>query len=114
MLRDVELEVAAATNSSANESPHSASSDSDGSNVMTTDKADWGILDYDCIAETQQMLPCGSQYRNIVSHEGRAWVLASIDSDPQMVAAALAAEDSARQLGASNTHRPYWRTPMVR
>ena len=53
MLRGVELEVAAVTNSSACESPHSASSDSDSPNVMTTDKADWGILDYDCIAETQ-------------------------------------------------------------
>ena len=103
MLRDVELEVAAATNSSANESSHLADSDSDSSNVMTTDKADDGILDYDCIAETQQMLPWGSQYRNIVSREGHAWVLASIDSDPQVVAAALAAEDAARQLGASDT-----------
>ena len=53
MLRDVELEVAAVTNSSACESPHSASSDSDSSNVTTTDKADRGILDYDCIAATQ-------------------------------------------------------------
>ena len=70
MLRGVKLEFAAATNSSACESPHSASFDSDSSNVTTTDKADWGILDYDCIAETQQMLPWGSQYCNIFSREG--------------------------------------------
>ena len=70
---------------------------------MTTDRADCGILDYDCIAETQQMLPWGSQYRNIVSREGHAWVLASLDSDPQVAAAALAAEDAARQLGARGT-----------
>ena len=100
MLRDVELEVTAATNSSACESPRSACSDSDSSNVTTTDKADRGILDYDCIAATQQMLPWGSQYRIIVSREGHAWVFASIDSDPQVAAAALAAEDAARQLGA--------------
>ena len=50
MLRDVELEVAAATNSSANESSHLAGSDSDFSNATTTDKADCGILDFDCIA----------------------------------------------------------------
>ena len=102
-LRGVELEVAAATNNSAYESPHSASSDSGSSNAMTTDKADWGILDNDCIAETQKVLPWGSQYRTIVSCEGHAWVLASIDSDPQVAAAALAAEDAARQLGACNT-----------
>ena len=42
MLRDVELEVAAAMNSSECESPQSASSDSDSSNVTTTDKADCG------------------------------------------------------------------------
>ena len=65
--------------------------------------ADCGILDYDCIAETQQMLPWGSQYRNIVSREGHAWVLASLDSDPQVVAAALAAGDAARRLDASDT-----------
>ena len=82
--------------------PRSASSDSDSSNVTTTDRADRGILDYDCIAETQQMLPWGSQYRNIVSREGHAWVLASLDSDPQVVAAALAAEDAARQLDTTN------------
>ena len=103
MLRNVELEVIAATNNSACESPRSACSDSDSSNVMTTDKADRGILDYDCIAATQQMLPWGSQYRNIVSREGHAWVLASLDSDPQVAAAALAAEDAARQLGARET-----------
>ena len=102
MLRDIEAEVAAATHS-AREPPRSASSDSDSSNVTTTDRADCGILDYDCIAETQQMLPWGSQYRNIVSHEGHAWVLASLDSDPQVVAAALAAEDAARQLDARDT-----------
>jgi hypothetical protein len=88
VLRDIEAEVAAATYS-AREPPRSASSDSDSSNVTTTDKADRGILDYDCIAETQQMLLWGSQYRNIVSREGHAWVLASIDSDPQVAAAAL-------------------------
>ena len=103
MLRDVELEVAAATNSSAYEPPRSASSDSDSSNVTTADKADCGILDYHCIAETQQMLPRGSQYRNIVSRKGHAWILAYLDSDPQVAAAALAAEDAARQLGASGT-----------
>lgn len=103
MLRDVELEVTAATNKSACESPRSACSDSDSSNVTTTDKADRGILDYDCIAATQQMLPWGSQYRNIVSREGHAWVLASLDNDPQVAAAALAAEDAARQLGARET-----------
>ena len=102
MLRDIEAEVAAATYS-AREPPRSASSDSDSSNVTTTDRADCGILDYDCIAETQQMLPWGSQYRNIVSREGHAWVLASLDSDPQVVAAALAAEDAARQLDARDT-----------
>ena len=74
----------------------SACSGSDSSNVTTTDTAD-----YDCIAATQQMLPWGSQYRNIVSREGHAWVLASLDSDPQVAAAALAAEDAGRQLGAS-------------
>ena len=102
MLRDIEAEVAAATYS-AREPPRPASSDSDSSNATTTDRADCGILDYDCIAETQQMLPWGSQYRNIVSREGHAWVLASLDSDPQVVAAALAAEDAARQLDASDT-----------
>ena len=59
-------------------------------------RADRGILDYGCIAETQQMLQWGSPYRNIVSHQGHAWVLASLDSDPQVAAAALAAEDAAR------------------
>ena len=58
MLRGVELEVAAATNSSACESPHSASSDSDSPNAMTTDKADWGILNYDCIAEPPKPSRC--------------------------------------------------------
>ena len=101
MLRDVEAEVAAVAHG-AREPPQSASSDSDGSNVTTADGANCGILDYDCIAETQQMLPWGSQYRNIVSREGHAWVLASLDSDPQVVAAALAAEDAARQLDARN------------
>ena len=101
MLRNFELEVIAATHDSACESPRSACSGSDSSNVTTTDTADRGILDYDCIAATQQMLPWGSQYRNIVSREGHAWVLASLGSDPQVAAAALAAEDAARQLGAS-------------
>ena len=100
MLRDVEAEVAAAANDGACRPPRPASSGSGSSNAMTTDRADCGILDYDCIAETQQMLPWGSQYRNIVSREGHAWVLASLDSDPQVAAAALAAEDAARQLGA--------------
>ena len=59
MLRDVDAEVAAATYS-AREPPRSASSDSDSSSAMTTDRADCGILDYDCVAETQQMLPWGS------------------------------------------------------
>ena len=53
MPRNAELEVAAATNSSANESSHFAGSDSDCSNDTTTDKADCGILDFDRIAETQ-------------------------------------------------------------
>ena len=113
MLRDVELEVIAATNNSACESPRSACSDSDSPNVTTTDKADRGILDYDCIAATQQMLPWGSQYRNIVSREGHAWVLASLDSDPKVAAVALAAEDAARQLGARE-HCHYWRILMAR
>ena len=62
-------------------------------------------LDFDCVAETQQILPWGSQYRYIVSREGHTWVLASLDldSDPQAAAAALAAEDASRQLGASDT-----------
>ena len=47
----------------------------------------------------------GSQYRSIVSREGHAWVLASLDSDPQVAAAALAAEDAARQLGAGEEKR---------
>jgi len=85
---------------SACESPRSTCSCSDGSNVTPTDTGDRGILDYDCIAATQEMLPWGSQYRNIVSREGHAWVLASLDSAPQVEAAALAAEDAARQLGA--------------
>ena len=101
MLRDIEAEVAAATYS-AREPFRSASSDSDSSNVRTTGRVDCGILYCDCIAETQQMLPWGSQYRNIVSREGHAWVLASLDCDPQVVAAALAAEDAARQLDASD------------
>ena len=52
-LRNVELEVIAATSNSACESPRSACSGSDSSNVTTTNKADRGILDYDCIAATQ-------------------------------------------------------------
>ena len=82
MLRGVELEVIAAMQDSACESPRSACSGSDGPNATTTDKADRGILDYDCIAATKQMLPWGSQYRNIVSREVRAWVLTSLGSDP--------------------------------
>ena len=114
MLRNVELEVIAATNSSACESPRSACSGSDSSNATTTDTADKGILDYDCIAATQQMLPWSSQYRNIVSREGHAWVLASLDSDPQVAAAALAAEDAARQLGARETLSLHWRILTAR
>ena len=102
MLRDIEAELAAAANNTR-EPPRPASSDSGSSNVTAADRADCGILDYDCVAETQQMLPWGSQYRNVFSREGHAWVLASLDSDPQVVAAASAAEDAARQLDARAT-----------
>ena len=116
-LRNVELEVIAATHDSAYEFPRSACSDNDSSNVTTTDTADRDILDYDCIAATQQVPPRGSQYRNIVSREGHAWVLASLDTDPQVAAAALAAEDAARQLGARSetlSHTLCWRTLTAR
>ena len=56
-LRSVELEVHAAAQDSAHESLQSACSGSGGSDVTTTDTGDRGILDYDCIAATQQMLP---------------------------------------------------------
>ena len=45
------------------------------------------------------MLPWGSQYRNIASREGHAWVLASLDRDPQVIAAAQAAECAVQRLG---------------
>ena len=100
MLRSAELEVRAAAQDGAHESLRSACSGSGGSNTTTTDTGDRGILDYDCIAATQQMLPWGSQCRIIVSREGNAWVLASLYRDPQVAATALAAENAARQLGA--------------
>ena len=105
MLHNVELEIRAAAQDSAHESLQSACSGSGDSDATTTDTGDRGILDYDCIAATQQMLPWGSQYRNIVSRESHPWVLASLDRDPQVAAAALAAENAARQLGAGEEKR---------
>ena len=86
----------------------SACSGSDDSDATTTDTGDRGILDYDCIAATQQMLPWGSQYRNIVSREGHTWVLASLDRDPQVAAAALAAENAARLEDATDAARRHF------
>ena len=71
MPRSVELEVCTAAQYSAHESLQSGSGrGSDSSNVTTTDKCDSGILDYDCIAATQHMLPWGSQHRNTFSRDG--------------------------------------------
>ena len=60
MLRSVQLEVRTAAQDSAHESLQSACSGSGDSDVTTTDTGDRGIIDYDCIAATQQMLPWGS------------------------------------------------------
>ena len=40
------------------------------------------------------MLPWGSQYRNVVSREGHAWILADLARDPQVAAAAELASSS--------------------
>ena len=74
-------------------------------NVTTTDTATSGVLDFDCIAATHQILPWpwGSQYRNIVPREGHAWVLAALAADPQVAAAARVAEETVRSSGLSGT-----------
>ena len=51
-------------------------------NVTTADTAAEGILDFDCVAEAHQMLPWGSQYRNVVYRVGDAWILADLARDP--------------------------------
>ena len=38
------------------------------------------------------MLPWDSQYRNVVSREGHAWILADLARDPQVAAVAELAE----------------------
>jgi hypothetical protein len=43
-----------------------------------------GIVDHGCVAEAHQIMPWGSQYRNQVSCESHAWVLAALDRDPQV------------------------------
>ena len=70
-------------------------------NVTTTDTTAGGVLGFDCIAATHQVLPWGSQYRNIVPREGHAWVLAALAADPQVAAAARAAEETVRSFGLS-------------
>ena len=72
-------------------------------NVTTTDTTAGGVLDFDCIAATHQILPWGSHYRNIMSREGHAWVLAALAADPQVAAATRAAEETVRSSGLSGT-----------
>ena len=40
------------------------------------------LIDHGCVAKAHSMLPWGSQYRNQVSRESHAWVLAALDRDP--------------------------------
>ena len=62
--------------------------------VPTTDIGGAGIIDHGCVAEAHQMIPWGSQYRNQVSRESHAWVLAALDRDLQMQEAIASAERS--------------------
>ena len=72
-------------------------------NVTTTDTATSGVLDFDCIAATHQILPRGSQYRNIASREGHAWASAALAADPQVAAAVRVAEETVRSSRLSGT-----------
>ena len=95
MLRDVAARVTSRAETSTDKSDWTPYGRSLGGGISygpTTDTAAEGILDFGGVAGAHQMLPWGSQYRNVVSREGHAWVLADPTRAPQVAAAAELAE----------------------
>ena len=85
MLRDMAAQATSRAETSTDDSdwtPYDRSLGSSTPNGTTADAAAEGILDFDCVAEAHQMPPWGSQYRNVVSREDHAWILADLARDP--------------------------------
>ena len=118
MLRDVAARAASGAKTSTGGSdwtPYGRVLVGDAANGTTTDIATDGILDFDCVAEAHQIFPWGSQYRNVVSREGHAWILADLARDPQVAAAAALAELHlpACRLLARPVHHPRYPKPGI-